>query len=82
MIGVLLLFSCNVTSNSVWLLVISVMHIMILGTCRVFYIMALHMSRGESAFIGLLISYKNFNCALRNAVTGSRETQRIDCLGG
>ncbi len=25
---------------------------------------------------------KNFNCALRNAVTGARETQRIDCLVG
>ncbi len=25
---------------------------------------------------------KNFNCALRNAVAGARETQRIDCLVG
>ncbi len=25
---------------------------------------------------------KYFNCALRNAVTGARETQRIDCLVG
>ncbi len=32
--------------------------------------------------VNRLRANKNFNCALRNAVTGARETQRIDCLVG
>ncbi len=32
--------------------------------------------------INRLRANKNFNCALRNAVTGARETQRIDCFVG
>ncbi len=31
-------------------------------------------------FLNRLHANKNFNCALRNAVTGAHETQRIDCL--
>ncbi len=36
----------------------------------------------SSKKLNRLHANKNFNCALRNAVTGARETQRIDCLVG